>query len=101
MPTFCFRSLRELLKEALRIVLARAACSCLALSPGTSQPCVDALADYLALELAEHAKHLEHGLACGRAGVESLLMQVQVYALGLQLAHERQQVWERPTKAIY
>ena len=39
---------------------------------------IDALADHAALELGEHTKHLEHRPPGRRAGIEGLLMQVQV-----------------------
>jgi hypothetical protein len=48
-------------------------------------------------ELGEHAKHLEHRLA-GRCGcVETLLVQVKVNLLGMQLAEESEQVNQAAT----
>ena len=44
------------------------------------QPGIDALADYLPLELREHAHHQEQRLAGRRRGVDSLLVQIQVDA---------------------
>jgi hypothetical protein len=35
-----------------------------------------------ALEFGEHAKHLKHGLAARRCGVDALLIQKQVNASG-------------------
>ncbi len=44
---------------------------------------MDALGDYLALELGEHAQHLEHCLARRRAGVEALLIEIEVIATSI------------------
>ena len=45
---------------------------------GRNQPGLDALTDHRALELGEHAHHLEQRLACGCRGVHALLMEEQV-----------------------
>ncbi len=42
---------------------------------GPRQARIHPFADHRALELCEHAKHLKHGLASRRGGVESLLVQ--------------------------
>src|SRR5690348_16502821 len=55
-----------------------------------------ALLDQRSLELREDVENLEHGPARWRASVEALLMQVEVDALGVQLA----QVLERSAEAI-
>ena len=47
----------------------------LALSPGPRKASANALRDDAALELGEHAQHLEHRLARRRRSVEALLMQ--------------------------
>ena len=53
---------------------------------------MDVLGDDLALELGKHAQHLEHGLARRRAGIETLLVKVQIHPLGLQLIQGSDQV---------
>ena len=68
MPTPCFRSLRIADKRF------------------ASEAGVNTLADYLALKLTEHAKHLKHYFASGCAGVDRLLVQIQVHAFGFELA---------------
>src|SRR5262245_49252533 len=47
----------------------------LALTTGWLKPGADSFPDHRPLELAEHAHHLEHGLAGRRPGVEPLLIQ--------------------------
>ncbi len=68
----------------------------LALSASTSKAGVDSVLDDAALELGEHAHHLEQRLAAGRRGVHALLMEVQVDLEGMQLSQERDQVLQRP-----
>jgi hypothetical protein len=67
---------------------------------GPAQAGHDAFADHRAFELGEHAQHLEHGPSGRRRGVEALLMQEQVDALGVEFAEEVQKVDQRPTQAI-
>ena len=56
----------------------------LALGPGPSQPGVDPLLEHGPLELGEDAAHLEQGSAGGGAGVDVLLVKVEVDAEGLR-----------------
>jgi hypothetical protein len=72
----------------------------LALAARSRQAGLDALDDHRALELGEHAHHLEHRLAGRGAGVEALLMQVQIDALGMQLGEEPDKLLQRPAEAI-
>jgi hypothetical protein len=58
------------------------------------------LPQHRALELGEDAHHLEHRLAGRGAGVEALLVQVQIDALGMQLGEEPDQLLQRPAEAI-
>ena len=60
---------------------------------------VDSVLGDAALELGEHAHHLEQRLAAGRRGVHALLMEVQVDLEGMQLGQERDQVLQRPAKS--
>jgi hypothetical protein len=55
------------------------------LSHGPSQARTDTFPDHAALELGEHARHLEHRLAGRRPCVEALLMQEQVDPERIQL----------------
>ena len=55
----------------------------LALGPGPSQPGVDPLLEHGPLELGEDAAHLEQGAAGGGAGVDVLLVKVEVDAEGI------------------
>ena len=71
-----------------------------AVSLGPAQAGHDALADHRALELGEHAQHLEHRPAGRRRCIEPLLVQEQVDALGVELAQEVQQVDQRAAQAI-
>ena len=58
----------------------------------------DALGDHGALELGEHAHHLEHGAARRRRGVKSLLVQVKLDVAGVDFAQERtRSCSERPS----
>jgi hypothetical protein len=50
------------------------------------------LDDHGALEFAEHAEHLEHRLTGWRAGIDPLLMEVEIDAFGMQFAEERDQL---------
>ena len=57
----------------------------------------DTLPDHGAFKLGKHAEHLKHRAAgrCGR--VETLLLQVEIGALGVKILEDRQQVRQRPT----
>src|SRR5579883_25076 len=72
----------------------------LALAPRPRQARFDALDDDGALELGENAHHLEHRFPRRRAGIEPLLMQVQIDALGVQLAEEADEILQRAAEAI-
>jgi hypothetical protein len=72
----------------------------LACRPRTRQAGSDTLDDHGALELGEYAHHLKHGLAGRRRCVDPLLVQVQIDALTVQLAQERDQILQRPAEAI-
>jgi hypothetical protein len=50
------------------------------LAPRSGEASLDPLDDYCALELAEHAEHLEHRFPGWRAGIETLPMQIQIHA---------------------
>jgi hypothetical protein len=52
----------------------------LAMVSGARETGANSLNEDRALELREHAAHPEHGLPGRRAGVQPLLVQVQVYA---------------------
>src|SRR5262249_23004713 len=56
--------------------------------------------DHCPLELAEHAHHLEHGLAGRRRRVQCLLMEVEINALGPQLVEEGDKVSQRTAKTV-
>jgi hypothetical protein len=71
-----------------------------ALLPCPRKPGVDTFLDDAALELGEHAEHLEHRLACAGRGVETLLMQEQVDALLMQVLQNVEQIGERATEPI-
>ena len=72
----------------------------LATGLGPSNARIHPLADHCALELGEHAHHLEHGLARRRRGVDALLMQEQVDAKAVQLGEEAAEVLQRAAGAI-
>jgi hypothetical protein len=53
-----------------------------------------------ALELGKHAEHLKHGLIGWRAGVDTLLMEVEVDALGVEFTEEpAKSCNERPSRS--
>jgi hypothetical protein len=58
-------------------------------SPGHS--CQHPLPDHRALEFGKHAHHLEHGLARRGRRVETLLVQVEIDVLGVELGQQLQQ----------
>src|ERR1700684_2263877 len=57
----------------------------------------DSVANHGPLELGENTQHAEHGPAGWGAGVEALLMKVQVNILGLDVAEEAHQMRQRPS----
>lgn len=66
-------------------------------------PCqsrIDPLPDDGSLELGENTAHPEHRLACRGRGVDSLLMEVQVDAQGVQLRQRGQQVFQGTPQTI-
>src|SRR5262245_56315473 len=64
------------------------------------EPGEHALADHGALEFGENAHHLEHRLPGRRRGVDTLLMQEEVDALGVKFLQEAEEVHERPAEPI-
>ena len=54
----------------------------------------------MALELGEDAQHAEHRAPRRRRGVEALLVEVQVDALGVQLAEEADEVLEAAAQPV-
>lgn len=57
----------------------------LALCPGSLQSGLDPLADHRAFELGKYATHLKHGFAGHGRGIDALLVEVQIDALGLEI----------------
>jgi hypothetical protein len=53
-----------------------------------------------ALELGEDAKHLKHGFAARRCGVNALLMQEQVNTSGVDFREKADQVLKASAEAI-
>ena len=64
------------------------------------EPGGDAFTDDGALDVGEDAEHAEHGPPAGCGGVEALLVQVEVHALGANVAEEAYEVWERSSDPI-
>ena len=64
----------------------------LAFSLRSREPCHDAFTNDRAFELGEHPHHLKRRPPGWRAGIEPLLVKVQVAALGMDFAKETQQV---------
>ena len=56
-----------------------------ALAPSPGEPRQHALTDHAALELREHAEHLEHRRPGGRGRIQTLLMQVYGASPGVRL----------------
>ncbi len=74
-----------------RLALARA-------SPAITRH--HSLSDHRALELGEHAHHLEEGAARRGRGVDGLLMKIQAHAEGVDLGQKPKQVFsERPSRS--
>src|SRR5262245_2843423 len=71
-----------------------------ALRFGALQAGLDSLLNHGALNFREHATHLEQRLTGRRSGIDALLMQVQVYALRLNLSEEFHKVLQRTAEAI-
>jgi hypothetical protein len=72
-----------------------------AADPGTRHARLHPLADHAALELGEHAEHLKHRPPSRRAGVEALLVQIEVDLLGVQFAEEAKQIDQAAAKSIH
>jgi hypothetical protein len=70
------------------------------LAPCSRQASLDALDNHCALELGKDAHHLKHGLTGWRAGVDTLLMEIEIDALGVQFAEERDQLLQRATEPV-
>jgi hypothetical protein len=64
------------------------------------KPGVDPFADHTSLELGEDPTHLKHRSAGRPAGVEHLLMQIQMAVQRLQLRQEFDQILEAATESI-
>src|SRR3954469_3017310 len=71
----------------------------LAVGLSPSDACVHALADHGTLELSEDAHHLKHCLAGRRRSVDSLLVEKEVDAQGMQLREEAAEVLQRAAEA--
>jgi hypothetical protein len=69
----------------------------LALTASPFHACADTLLDDRALELGEDTKHLKHGLAPRRGGVDALLMQEEVDANGVDFRQEADEVLKATT----
>src|SRR5947209_18278436 len=78
---------RQLLLDALDNIRAhRTTAKPLALAPRTRETGFYPLDNHGALELGKDAQHLEHCLSGWRAGVETLLVKVEIDAFGVQFA---------------
>lgn len=84
-----------LVDVVVRVRRARHSQSSVALSP-VAAPRADAR-----FKLRENPKHLEQGPAGGSAGIDGLLMQVEIDLFGLQFSEEADQVLQRAAKAIH
>jgi hypothetical protein len=71
-----------------------------ALIAGASDPGEHALADHGPFELGRDAHHPEHRPAGWRRGVQALLMQEKIDALGVKLAKKVEQIGERSAETI-
>jgi hypothetical protein len=71
-----------------------------AIGLGPAQAGHHPLADHRAFEFGEDAKHLKHRPPGRRRRIETLLVQEQIDALGMELAEEVQQVDQRAAQAI-
>src|SRR5712671_1336191 len=76
---------RQMLADALDDILAdRTTPEALPLAPRPRETGFDALDNHRALELGKDAHHLKHRLSGWCAGVDTLLMEVEINALGVQ-----------------
>ena len=71
-----------------------------ALLGGSTQAGEDALADHRPFKFGEDPQHPEHRPTAWRAGVEALLVEVEVHALGLDVAEEADQIGKAAAKPI-
>ena len=88
------RAGRQLLTECARrfASLAGRPSEAFPLAPRPLKTRFDTLDNHRALEFAEHAEHLKHDLTGWCAGVDPLLMEVEIDPLGVQFAEERDQL---------
>ena len=63
-------------------------------------PSLYPLAEHAALELGEYPQDLKHGPPSRCAGVEALLLQMEVDLLGVQFAEEAEQIDQAATEPI-
>ena len=81
---------RQLRSDALDdIALHRTTTKPLSLAPSPREASFDPLDNHRALELGKAAHHLKHRLTGWRAGVDILLMTVEIDAFGAQFTEER------------
>ena len=91
---------RQCLLHLLRLALFhRPPAKLFAFSTRTGEASHDALTDHGMLELGEYTEHLEHRAAGWCCGVQALLVQEQIDALGMKLGQKRQQMGERAARA--
>jgi hypothetical protein len=84
---------RQLLLDALDDYLAHwTTPKPLSLAPRPREAALDALDNHGALELGKDAHHLKHRLTGWRASVDTLLMEVEINALGVEFAKEGDQL---------
>jgi hypothetical protein len=110
MPTACSRAMVRMLlpaARAARIVRTLAASSAMVAGRPSRVPSAFARASpamtrsrISAFKLGKHAKHLKHRAAGRRGRVETLLVQVEIDALGVKILEHRQQVCKRSTQAV-
>ena len=84
------RAGRQLLLDALHNGIGdRSTPQPFPLAPRPRKTRFDPLDNHRALELGKHTEHLKQRLSGWRAGVEPLLVQVDIDALGVQFPEER------------
>jgi hypothetical protein len=70
------------------------------LAPCPRKASLDPLDDNGALELGKDTHHLKHRLSDWRAGVDTLLVEVKIDALGMQLAEKCDQLLQSATEPV-
>jgi hypothetical protein len=60
-----------------------------------------AFADDRALELSEYPQHLEHGLSAGCGCIETLLVQIEIDLLSVEIGQQCHEVLERSPEPIH